>query len=77
MTPLLGAKASQHMGLIEVHAENFIQVTAFIRIKEMATTAPLLRYYNPAEELTIQCDASEKGLGATFPQKAQPVAFAS
>lgn len=50
---------------------------AFIRVKEMATTAPLLRYYNPAEELTIQCDASEKGLGAALLQKGQPVAFAS
>ena len=26
LTPLLGAKASQHMGLLEVHPENFVQV---------------------------------------------------
>ena len=50
---------------------------AFKRIKEMATTSPLLRYYNPEDELTIQCDASEKGLGAAVLQKGQPVAFAS
>ena len=26
LTPLLGARASQHMGLLEVHPENFVQV---------------------------------------------------
>ena len=43
----------------------------------MATTSPLLKYYNPEDELTIQCDASEKGHGAAVLQKGQPVAFAS
>ena len=47
--------------------------TAFKRITEMATTSQLLRYYNPEDELTIQCDASEKGLGAAVLQKGQPV----
>ena len=50
---------------------------AFKLIKDMATTSPLLKYYNPEEELTIQCDASEKGLGAAVLQKGQPVAFVS
>ena len=49
----------------------------FKRIKEMATTSPLLKYYNPEDELTIQSDASEKGHGAAVLQKGQPVAFAS
>ena len=53
------------------------QNEAFMRIKEMATATPLLKYYNPQEELTIQCDASERGLGAALPQKGRPVAFAS
>ena len=26
LTPLLGAKASQHMGLPEIHPENFVRV---------------------------------------------------
>ena len=43
----------------------------------MATTSPLLKYYNPEDELTIQCAASEKGVGAAVLQKGQPVAFAS
>ena len=46
--------------------------------REMATTSPLLNYYNPEDELIIHiCDASEKGLGAAVIQKGQPVAFAS
>ena len=53
------------------------QNEAFMRIKEMAIAAPLLKYYNPQEELTIQCDASERGLGAALLQKGRPVAFAS
>ena len=50
---------------------------AFKRSKEMATTSPLLKYYNPEAELTIQCDANEKGLRAAVLQKGLPVAFAS
>ena len=50
---------------------------AFMRIKEMATTAPLLKYYNQQEEVTIQCDARERLLGAALLQKGRPVAFAS
>ena len=50
---------------------------AFKLIKEMATTSPLLKYYNPEDELRIQYDATEKVLGATVLQKGQPVAFAS
>ena len=37
----------------------------------------MLKYYNPEEELTVQCDASDKGLGAALMQNGQPIAFAS
>ena len=30
---------------------------AFEKIKSMVTTTLVLKYYNPEEELTIQCDA--------------------
>ena len=50
---------------------------AFQAIKSMVSSAPLLRYYDPAEELTVQCDASDKGIGAALLQNGQPVAFAS
>ena len=36
-----------------------------------------LKYYDINEEVTIQCDASERDLGATRLQNGQPVAFAS
>ena len=50
---------------------------AFNKLKQMITEAPVLKYYNPDEELTVQCDASEGGLGASLMQGGQPVAFAS
>ena len=37
----------------------------------------MLKYYNVKEEVTIQCDASETGLGAVLMQKGQPVCYAS
>ena len=53
------------------------QEEAFQTGKNMITTAPVLKYYDVASETTIQCDASESGLGATLLQNGQPVAFAS
>ena len=41
------------------------------------TAAPILSYYDPKEELVIQCDASQKGLGAALLQKGKPIAYAS
>ena len=56
-----------------VHEHN----AAFEKIKRMVAATSVLKYYNPDEELTIQCDASNKGLGAALLQQGQPVAFAS
>ena len=50
---------------------------AFASVKQMITNAPVLRYYSQDEELTLQCDSSEYGLGASMLQDGQPVAFAS
>ena len=36
-----------------------------------------LAFYNPKKEVTIQVDASMKGLGPTLIQEGKPVAFAS
>lgn len=46
-------------------------------VKRLVTSQPVLRYFDPKEEVTLQVDASEKGLGAALLQKGQPVAFAS
>lgn len=43
----------------------------------MVSSASLLKYYVPGEELTIQCDASDKGIGAALVQHGQPIAFAN
>ena len=53
------------------------QQTAFKKLKEMVTCTPVLRYYNLKEEVTLQCDASQSGLGAALMQNGQPVAYAS
>ena len=43
----------------------------------MVTEAPVLRYYDVNEPVTLQCDSSDFGLGATLLQCGQLVAFAS
>ena len=53
------------------------QEKSFQLIKQMVSATPLLKYYDPKEELTVQCDASDKGVGAALLQKGQPIAFAS
>ena len=39
---------------------------AFQKVLQMLTTAPILSFYDPAKELTVQCDASKKRLGAAL-----------
>ena len=36
-----------------------------------------MKFYDVTEEVTLQCNVSEKGLGAALLQNVQPVAFAS
>lgn len=50
---------------------------AFEKIKEKLTQTPVLRYYDLKKEVTIQCDASQDGLGAALLQEGQPVAYVS
>jgi len=50
---------------------------ALDEIKQLLTQAPVLKYYDVQQEVTIQCDASDKGMGATLLQNGQPVSFAS
>ena len=53
------------------------QERAFEQLKEAVSVSPILRYYNLREKVTIQCDASQHGLGAVLLQGGQPVAYAS
>ena len=52
------------------------QENPFQQLKEAVTRTPVLRYYNVKEPGTIQCDASQTGLGAALLQNGQPVAYA-
>lgn len=55
----------------QVHRE------AFFKLKQMMSTAPVLRYYSLNEPVVISCDASQAGLGAVIFQGGKPVAYAS
>uniref|UniRef100_A0A8C5PGJ5 ribonuclease H n=1 Tax=Leptobrachium leishanense TaxID=445787 RepID=A0A8C5PGJ5_9ANUR len=54
-----------------------VQEVVFQQIKSKISSVPVLKYYNPDEPLELQCDASEKGLGAALMQGKQPIAYAS
>ena len=51
--------------------------SALAGIKQLVADHPVLKFYDPEGEVTLQCDASKYGLGATLLQSGQPVAFAS
>jgi len=53
------------------------QEKAWNEIKMAITQAPVLRYYSLKDEVTLQCDASDTGLGAALLQLQQPVSFSS
>ena len=48
-----------------------------LKVKSLATDVPVLRYYDPTCQLEVQCDASQKGLGAALMQCGQPIAYIS
>ena len=54
-----------------------IHEEVFGKIKKLVSEAPVLRYYDPNKPLVIQCDASEKGMGAALLQEGQPLAYIS
>jgi len=39
--------------------------------------APVLAYYDVAKPVTVQCDSSDKGIGAVLMQDGKPVTFSS
>ena len=49
---------------------------AFEEIKRVLTQAPVLAYFDSTKELSIQCDASEQGLGAALLQEGRPLVYA-
>jgi transposase InsO family protein len=53
------------------------QIEAWDKLKIAVASTPVLRYYELQKEVTLQCDASQSGLGVCMMQEGQPVAFAS
>lgn len=47
------------------------------RVKEKITKAPVLVFFYPKEELTLQVDSSMNGLGAAILQNGRPIEYAS
>ncbi|KAJ8049054.1 hypothetical protein HOLleu_01612 [Holothuria leucospilota] len=50
---------------------------AFSEIQTMVHNSPVLAFYDPGQELVLENDASEDGLGSAMLQNGKPVAFAS
>jgi hypothetical protein len=50
---------------------------AFLDIKTAIASPPVLQYYDVKKDVTLPCDASQKGLGAACLQDGVPVAYAS
>ena len=48
---------------------------AVSNVKDLICKAPVLCYFDPAIEITLQCDASDGGLGYALLQQGQPVAL--
>ena len=53
------------------------QDQAFANVQRLVTEAPVLCYYDPSQDLTIQCDASQSGLGAAILQNGKPIEYTS
>ena len=53
------------------------QQKAFDKEKTLITYHPVLQYYDVTKEVTLQCDASQSGVGAALLQEGHPVAFTS
>ena len=50
---------------------------AMATVKKFLTEAPVLKYYDVSKPVTVQCDASQSGLGAVLLQDDQPICYTS
>ena len=53
------------------------QQKAFDKVKKMISSSPVLSFFDSNKEITIQCDASQSGIGAVLLQEGRPVTYAS
>ena len=54
-----------------------ISCRGFPKIQDVLTDSPVLAFFNPKLDVTLQVDASKYGLRATFVQEGRPVSYAS
>ena len=55
----------------EFHWDKEVQGQTFKQVKEILSAAPVLEFFDPKESVELQCDASDKGLGACLTQGGQ------
>ena len=53
------------------------QQTAFANIKGLVSNTPVLSFYDPNKDLTLENDASNYGIGSVLLQEGKPIAYAS
>ena len=61
----------------EIKWDSTIHDKCFTQVKKIITAAHVLKFYKPTDEVTIQCDASQYGLGACLMQNGHPISYAS
>lgn len=54
-----------------------VQQKSFDDLRNVISSPPILKNFNPNEEVTIQTDSSQYGIGCSLFQNKRPVAFAS
>ena len=78
--PNLSQTAAPLRALLEKDAEwlwHQEHLQSFSTLKHLASSAPVLAYFNPSQPVKLSVDASSKGLGAVLLQNNQPIAYAS
>ena len=60
----------------QFHWDEQMQGCSFKQVKQILSAAPVLKFFDPKDEVELQCDASDR-LGACLMQGGQPVAYAS
>ncbi len=61
----------------QFHWDEDVQGRSFGEVRKTISEAPTLKYFDPQKAVELQCDASQRGLGACLLQDGQPVAYAS
>ena len=76
------AKFAAHLSFVTAPVRDLLkkdlqQETAFTKMRGIVTRSPVLAFYDPKKELTLQFDASEKATSATLMQEDRPIEYMS